>query len=434
MSEDRMRGASSDDCFVRRTMTAGGLGFIMLDRPASLNALDVSMVEDIHKILVEWKTPGRGHPDYRCDAIPTGKSLKIVPKGVVVMSQDAYDRYVVGHPSVPLRKPCFCAGGDVKQVVERGIHMDDVEWGLAYFHREYILDFLIYQYPLPYIALMDGITFGGGVGLSIHGRYQVATENTVFSMPECAIGLFPDVGGSYFLSRMEGGLGMYLGLTGARLYGADVARTGLATHYIHSSFLPVFFRDLKERFSRCTNTSQRDDSDHIVLELLNEYDKRTREQFPPMKTSDVFTYKHQIDDIFGWNATRADDTVERIISLCIKQSKKCRFFQSIVDALLSSSPLSLKLTFQQLRRGRTMPLAECFKIDNRIIRRLTKDTSSDFYIGVSNKLIEKSSKPPRWNLTSLDEVDDALVQGYVAPLPRAAEELQLQTWTRATKL
>ena len=156
---------------------------ILLDRPASLNALDVSMVEDMYDILMAWKNPGHS------GVLSSPK----MPCAVMIMSWGAYERYVHVSSSSQ-KKPYFCAGGDVKQVVERGLKDNDVAWGLRYFTREYFLDFLISRYPLPYISLMDGITFGGGVGLSIHGRYQVATENTIFAMPECAIGLFPDIG------------------------------------------------------------------------------------------------------------------------------------------------------------------------------------------------------------------------------------------------
>lgn len=401
-------------------MTPGGLGIIRLNRPSSLNALDVSMVEDMYDVLMAWRRPGIGQ-SWKL------KSFQRIPHAVVVMAQDSYERYVHGNPST--KKMCFCAGGDVKQVVERGLTSKDVDWGLRYFTKEYFLDFLISRYHMPYIALMDGITFGGGVGLSIHGRYQVATENTIFSMPECAIGLFPDVGGSYFLPRLEGGLGMYLGLTGARLYGLEVKRAGLATHYIHSSFLPCLLKDL-DRDLGCMN--QNTSQDTVVHTLLNSYDAMTRDAQTgnvEVSRSHVFDYREEIDDVFGW---KDHNKVENIVDACRERAKTCQFFRDAADALAEASPLSLKLTFQQLSLGRTLPLAECFRLDNRIIRRLTEDTSSDFYIGVSNKLLQKSNKPPQWTRASLGDVDDALVEQYVAPLPRPADELQLQSWN--TKL
>lgn len=423
MSGEQKCGSSQG--YIHHHVTSAGLGYILLDRPASLNALDVSMVEDMYTILMNWKIPGRWHP-----RTLTSKGIESSPRAVFVMSQDAYSRYILLENEVPLKRPYFCAGGDVKQVVERGMNSNDIQWGLLYFTREYFLDFLISRYPLPYVALMDGITFGGGVGLSIHGRYQVATENTVFSMPECAIGLFPDVGGSYFLSRIQGGLGLYLGLTGARLYGQEVKRAGLATHYIHSSLLPSLFEDLNKSIASCqTDTTHGDICDEMLLALLNVYDTKTANELCVEEnaphTFSVFDYQQEIDDIFGWKSKH--DSVESIVDTCRELAKMSPFFQTIVDSLEAASPLSLKLTFQQLRLGRTMPLAECFRMDNRIIRRLTEDTTSDFYVGVTNKLLRKSNKPPQWNMATLGEVDDTLVEKYIAPLD-PAEELQLQSW------
>lgn len=167
----------------------GSVGILTLNRPKSLNALNLDMVNSLYGILMEWKSVSR-------------------PRAVVLTAAAQQDGLQ--------KSKAFCAGGDVKQIVQRGIE-GDTEYGMRFFVREYFLDYLISGYDVPYLSIMDGIVFGGGVGVSIHGTFQIATENSIFAMPECAIGLFPDVGGSYFLSRLQGGLGMYLGLTGARL-------------------------------------------------------------------------------------------------------------------------------------------------------------------------------------------------------------------------
>jgi len=188
----------------------GPIGTLTLNRHKSLNALDLDMVNTLYGILMEWK----------------GVSG---PRAVVLTA---------GQDGRQLQKSkAFCAGGDVKQVVQRGIQ-GDTEYGMRFFVREYFLDYLISGYDVPYMSIMDGIVFGGGVGVSIHGTFQIATENSVFAMPECAIGLFPDVGGSYFLSRLQGGLGLYLGLTGARIkvcsccFIADTLRLRVVYKYI----------------------------------------------------------------------------------------------------------------------------------------------------------------------------------------------------------
>lgn len=128
----------------------------------------------------------------------------------------------------------FCAGGDVRALVDAG----PTDESKSFFREEYTTNALIGNYKIPYIAIIDGITMGGGVGLSVHGKYRVATDRTLFAMPETAIGLFPDVGGSYFLPRLQGKLGIYLGLTGHRLRGGDVYHAGIATHYCESSKIP----------------------------------------------------------------------------------------------------------------------------------------------------------------------------------------------------
>lgn len=161
----------------------GSVGFITLNRPKALNALTTTMIQDLHTILKEWHI--------------SSLVSSIIIKG-------AGDK-------------AFCAGGDVKAVIQLGQqgHFQDA---LAFFTKEYRTNYLISTLQKPYIAILDGITMGGGAGVSIHGMFRIATENTLFAMPECAIGLYPDVGASFFLSRLPmEGLGLYLGLTGARI-------------------------------------------------------------------------------------------------------------------------------------------------------------------------------------------------------------------------
>ncbi|XP_076229209.1 3-hydroxyisobutyryl-CoA hydrolase, mitochondrial-like isoform X1 [Nomia melanderi] len=155
-------------------------GIITLNRPKALNALNLSMVEKIYSILKKWETS----------------------KKLVILEGTG--------------EKAFCAGGDVKSIVV-ALKENDNNLGETFFRKEYTLNHLIGTYKIPYVALINGITMGGGVGLSVHGKYRVATEKTLFAMPETAIGLIPDVGGTYFLPRLKGKLGLYLGLTGERL-------------------------------------------------------------------------------------------------------------------------------------------------------------------------------------------------------------------------
>lgn len=170
-------GTTSSDLVLAEEVNDKGV--LTLNRPKALNALNLEMVQKAYEVLIRWQDT---------------KSLVIV-KGA--------------------GEKAFCAGGDVKGLVEAR----DVAAGKKFFRHEYTLNHLIGTYKIPYIAVIDGITMGGGVGVSVHGKYRIATERTLFAMPETAIGLFPDVGGSYFLPRLQGKLGAYLGLTGFRLKG-----------------------------------------------------------------------------------------------------------------------------------------------------------------------------------------------------------------------
>lgn len=212
----------------------GAVRAAVLNRPRALNALSLPMIEQLHGVYAAW------------DAAPGVAAILLKGAG----------------------GKAFCAGGDVKAVALAG-RAGDAAGALRFFRAEYRLNYLIARLSKPHVALLDGITMGGGAGVSVHGAFRVATERTLFAMPECAIGLFPDVGGSYFLPRLLGGLGLYLGLTGARLsvrvaavwmaafahrrgaalgcslhrfdpwlQGVDVLHAGLATHFIRSALLP----------------------------------------------------------------------------------------------------------------------------------------------------------------------------------------------------
>jgi enoyl-CoA hydratase/carnithine racemase len=334
--------------------TASHIGYIELNRPAALNALDVRMVEDMLKAMHAWRA--------RRDVA-----------GVVIRS--------VGSPD---RRPVFCAGGDVKQVVERGLR-GDVEWGLRYFRSEYHLNMTLATLAactaggMDVVAINDGITFGGGVGISIHNKYQVCTENTIFAMPECPIGLFPDVGGSYFLSR-RGAMGVYLALCGARLHGMDVKRAGFATHYVHSSHIPGVMRAIARHGD--------------IRAALDEGERLSVEgERLSAEGSGVarFPFDIGLEEVFGYTS------VETITEACRRKAEAGgEFWVEALALLRRGSPTSLRVTLELLRRGRSMPLSECLMQENRVIQRLTRDTDSDFYRGVCARLVRKSSGEPAW--------------------------------------
>lgn len=184
------------------THKAGKAGFLSLNRPKAIHALTLDMVHDMTQALLAWRDD---------------------PAIEVVIIDHAEGRG-------------FCSGGDIAFLRQSALDDQGVS-GRRFFHDEYQLNHLLFTYPKPVIAFMDGITMGGGVGISQPARFRVATENTRFAMPETGIGLFPDVGGGWYLSRLAGRVGVFLALTGARLDGAECLSTGLATHYVSADSL-----------------------------------------------------------------------------------------------------------------------------------------------------------------------------------------------------
>jgi enoyl-CoA hydratase/carnithine racemase len=253
------------------------------------------------------------------------------------------------------------------------------------------------------VSILDGIVMGGGAGLSVHGRFRIATENTLFAMPECAIGLFPDVGMSHVLSRLPRGLGVYLGLTGARLKGADTVSAGIATHFIPSHMIPDFSTRLGT-----TSTASPSAINRVISE------------FAAPATVDAVPNADVIDECFGaGSATGFDDlTVENILerlgAAAKKQGSAAAFAEEALEMVLKGCPTSLKITLEAIKRCRKMDsVRDCLQNDFRLAVRCTR--RADFYAGVKSAIVTKDRKPV-WNPATLAEVSDETVQGFFAPL------------------
>lgn len=306
-----MSSSSSDTVLVEEKDNAG---VITLNRPKALNAINLDMVRQIYKHAVKFEKE---------------KKLVII-KGS-------------GEKS-------FCAGGDVVAAVN-----GPMEAGKSFFREEYTLNHLIGSYKIPYIAIIDGITMGGGVGLSVHGRYRVATEKTMFAMPETAIGLFPDVGGGHFLPRLQGKLGLYLGLTGFRLKGRDVQQSGVATHYCESATVP----ELEDALSKCKTDDQV---------------KATMDKICPADAKHEFVLAKNLEEI---NSTFTGATVEDILkNLGDSDSDWSR---GTLKQLAKMSPTSMKVTKRQLELGANMTLAQVLQMEYRMAVHHLED--SDFKEG-----------------------------------------------------
>jgi enoyl-CoA hydratase len=338
----------------------GGLGVVVLNRPQSLNALTHAMCVELDDRLKDWESD----PGVRAVAI----------KG-------AGER-------------AFCAGGDIRRLYEEGLSGGDYPY--QFYHDEYRLNARVHHFEKPYIAFMDGIVMGGGVGVSVHGRHRVATEFTSFAMPETGIGLFPDVGGSYFLARCPGEIGMYLALTGARLKAADAIYAGIADVLVPRARLAELERALAA-IPRATAAD--------VAAAIRRF---AADPGP----APLAAHRADIDRLF------AGDSIEEIVSALDNDGGA--WAAATAAAIRGKSPTSLKIACRQMREGRRLDFDACMRMEWRIVNRVIR--GRDFYEGTRAAVIDKDQKP-RWNPPQLAAVTAADVAAYFAPLP--GDELAL---------
>lgn len=353
-----------------------GLRTIELNRPAQLNSLNGSMVRKIAPRLLEWQKSDMANV--------------IVMKGA--------------------GPKALCAGGDVKALAQANeTGPEGQKWSTDYFGIEYQLDHLIATYQKPYIAFMDGITMGGGVGLSIHAPIRIATERTMFAMPETTIGFFPDVGASFFLPRMAGATGTYLALTSDRLKGANVFYSGVATHYLHSTSLPNLESRLAElRF-------RDDDSMKSRLEIID----ATIEEFctglphdePIMLAGEL---RNAIDRCFG------HDNIPAIINALEAETKSehsavGKWAEKTIKTLHERSPTAVHVTLRQMQIAKGWSIAETFKREHQIAAKFMRHP--DFTEGVSALLIRKPRGTPQWQPPSLEAIkpEDNISEPFFQP-------------------
>ena len=329
----------------------GHIGIITLSRPQALNALTLSMIQAMQQQLHLWQQDDAIH-------------------AVVVQAEQG---------------KAFCAGGDVRWLYETGITKSPEQ--LQFFWHEYRLNHFIHQFKKPYIALMNGITMGGGVGISLHGSHPVASENFSFAMPETGIGFFPDIGASYLLARCPGEMGIYLGLTGSRLNAGEAMTMGLVNRVVAAEDFPRLVETLIE-------SDLSEDASRVVNHCLDNY---------AISKSDV-PIERRLNTI---NSCFNGETVELIISAL--HAKDDIWCEGVANQLSQKSPLSLKITLEQIRRAKSMTMAECIKMDYCLVEHFMRDY--DFYEGVRALLVDKD-KSPKWRPNSLERVTDAKVGDY----------------------
>ncbi len=333
----------------------GNLGLITLNRPRALNALSHEMVVLIHQKLLEWE-----------------EAYSI--KAVVIRATEGR---------------AFCAGGDLRSVYEKHQQQDPLI--VDFFRDEYRLNHCIHHYSKPYIAFLDGITMGGGAGISLHGSHCIGTERLIFAMPETGIGFFPDVGGTYFLPRLSGRWGYYLGLTGAQISCDD----SLALDLINYKFPQ---ENLHLALSALADTAFGDDPRESVSAILRKFHIRP-EHSPLMAEAE------KIQEHFG------KDTVEDIFTSLETSSET--WCKNTLDSLKTKSPTSLRVSFQALQEGIKRDFDQCMQMEYHLTCHFVQH--HDFYEGIRALIIDKEGQP-KWQPSELSAISQQSIESYFMPL------------------
>ncbi len=347
----------SDLLFARQ----GAAGLVTLNRPQALNAVSLDMVHALGRQLSEWE------------------------------SDPAVTRVIITADG----GRAFSAGGDLRALYDLG-RAGRTQEALNYFRAEYALNACIKRYRKPYIALIDGIVMGGGVGISVHGSHRVAGDKFVFAMPEVGIGFFPDIGATWFLPRMPGALGTYCALTGERLAADDGAAAGLATHRVASARFPELIEAL------CGTVP--------VDALLGAFAQ-------PAAAGPLAARRGAIDQLF--KAERVEDILAALDAEGAGGGSEAGFAAAAAALMRTKSPTSLKITREQMRRGAALNFAACMRTEFRIVSRIMH--GHDLYEGIRAVIIDKDLAP-RWQPSTLAAVSAAEVERHFAPL---ADELDL---------
>ncbi|MBI2707750.1 MAG: enoyl-CoA hydratase/isomerase family protein [Proteobacteria bacterium] len=326
------------------------IGWITLNRPQALNAFSITMAHTLSQLLKRWED------------IPTLKAVVVEGAG----------------------EKAFCAGGDVRALYAAKTR-GDLQACRDFFREEYTLNSQIYQYTKPYVALIDGIAMGGGMGISVTGSHCIVTERALLAMPETGIGLFPDAGGTTFLNQAPGVIGLFLGLTGTRLKAEDSLWTGLATHFMPSSSLPLFKADL--------------------LKGMPLEDALPLHSQVPLKKGFLETHQELIETHF--NKPSLQDILQSL------GNDRSPFAQNIYNILRSKSPTSLAVTFRQLKEvGPALSFGE--RMEMEFILSYHFIEGHDFMEGIRAVLIDKDHLP-RWRPGAVEELKEKEIDQYFSP-------------------
>lgn len=337
----------------------GCLGLITLNRPSALNSLTMEMCIAIDNKLAEWQQMGH-------------------IKAVVIRGEG---------------EKGFCAGGDIRAVYDHG--RSGAKKSRNFFFHEYRMNHRIFHFSKPYIALMHGITMGGGVGVSLHGSHRVGAENLLFAMPETSIGFFPDVGGSYFLPRCTGNTGIYMALTGARLHIADALYAGVVDHLVPK-------KDFEPLISALAETKFGDNINMQVSDIISSFsmDVDSMDIYKPH----LLEHRSEINQFFAY------ESVEAIMEALVKSGND--WCQVIVSTLLKKSPTSLKVTLKQMQFGSQMDFDSCLRMEYRLAQRFL--SHPDFFEGIRCALVDRT-RSPVWHPDNLEDLTPEIIHGFFEP-------------------
>ncbi|MES2538148.1 MAG: enoyl-CoA hydratase/isomerase family protein [Pseudomonadota bacterium] len=346
-----------------QTAVKNKIGFITLDRAKALNSLSLDMIRVITSALLDWR-----------------ENQEV---GAVVIRSSS--------------DKAFCAGGDIRFFYDAGRSTPTGGSALLedFFTEEYALNYLIHQYPKPFIALLDGIVMGGGMGIAQGGpsnRMRIVTERTKMAMPEVHIGLFPDVGGSYFLTRSPGRVGTYLGVTGITFGAADALYAGLADVFVPSAQLPALCAMLE--------TSPAGDVRDAIRTFAQAFQTGLNPDSAVLASQRASIDRHfALDDMPGITASLSGDPAP--------------FAQDALALMAQRSPLMMCVTLEQLRRGAAMEVADCLRMERTMVRRCFEH--GEVLEGVRARVIDKDNSP-RWTPATLDAVTPEMTAGFFAPV------------------
>ena len=363
---------AEDDSFIL-AQQVGRVGLITLNRPRALNALSLEMVRSLTRTLLDWKS-----------------NAQILAVAVRGMSKDApFD--------------AFCAGGDIRFFHQAALAGDPrLE---DFFTEEYALNHLIHTYPKPYIAFMDGIVMGGGMGISQGASLRVVTQRTRMAMPETGIGLFPDVGGGFFLSRCPGRVGEWLALTGQAIEAGDAVAFGLADGCMDAGRLNALWADLQS----------------TPFETGNAVEHMVTTKFTTTQAAHK-SARNQIDAVFS---------LGDVPSMVKALERDCsEFAQRTAAVLRQRSPLMLHVVLEQIRRARRMSLADDLRMERDMVRHCfhprhlgRSGAGSETVEGIRALAVDKDHTP-RWQPAAIEEVDSSMVEPFfISPWPASAHPL-----------